>query len=91
MQTKPKTKRKRFDFEQTKAAATSGNRAVRKQVFTEYFEQFGEFPTYFFDNERGIHPQLGETISDLLADPETPKKMREGIEQLQRRLPDDVR
>lgn len=86
MQTEKK-KRKRFDFAKTKALATSPLRAVRKQAFIEYYEDFAEFPSFFFDNERGIDPVLYETVQDLIKDPETPKAMRKALDELLMRLP----
>lgn len=82
-----KTKRKKFDFERTKATATSDDRSVRKQVFIEYFEDFEEFPSYLFDNEREIDKRLFDTMQDLLKDPKTSKAMRKGVDELLRRLP----
>ena len=80
-------KRKRFDFERAKALATSADREVRKQLFIEYFEDYSEFPSYFFDNERKIDAKLFETMQDLLKDPLTSKEMHNGIEDLLERLP----
>lgn len=79
-------KRKRFDFAATKAAATSDDRTVRKTIFLEYFEDFATFPSYLFDNEAGIDAKLKETMQDLLKDPETPKKVRAGVDELLQRF-----
>lgn len=80
-------KREKFDFETMKAAATHGDRAVRKQAFIEYFERFSEFPSYLFDNEQKIDDVLYETMQDLLKDPATTKEMQKGITALLDRLP----
>ena len=80
-------KRKRFDFERAKQLATSSDREVRKDFFLEYFEDFSEYPSYFFDNERIIDPILAETMRDILKDPRATKEMRAGVEQLLDRLP----
>ena len=80
-------KRERFDFETMKAAAANKNPATRKQAFIEYFERFGEFPSYLFDNEQKIDERLYETMQDLLKDPETTKEMHKGITALLERLP----
>lgn len=79
--------REKFDYEKMRAAATNADAAVRKQIFVEYFERFAEFPSYLFDNEHAIDGRLRETINDLLADPESTKEMRKGIELLLLRLP----
>ena len=80
-------KKPKFDFEELKAAATSGNRQTRKKVFAEYFEQFEEFPSYLFDNTDKIDERLSETIQDLTNDPDTSKTMHKGIATLMQRLP----
>lgn len=80
-------KRKRFDYERTKAEGTSPKREVRKKLFLDYFNDFKELPSFLFDNEAGIDPQLMETIQDLLDDPGTTKEMRDGIDALLRRMP----
>jgi len=80
-------KAERYNFERMKAAATSTDPAVRKAMFLEYFERFNEFPSFLFDNERAIDPMLDATVRELLADPETSKPIRLGLEQLLRRLP----
>ena len=80
-------KKPRFDFEELKAAATSLNAKIRKNVFVEYFERFEEFPSYLFDNTNGIDERLAETIRDLQSDPETSKTMQKGIATLMQRLP----
>jgi len=82
-----KTRRKRFDFEQTKLAATSDDPVVRKKMFKEYFEDFSEFPSYLFDNAAAIDPKLLATMLDLRNDPETSKEMQNGIDMLLERLP----
>ena len=80
-------RRKRFDFEQTKALATSNDAEIRKETFIGYFKEFGEFPSYFFDNEMTIDKRLFDTMQHLLVDAETTKEMRTGVEDLLRRLP----
>lgn len=77
----------KFNFEDMKAAATSPDPAVRKKVFTEYFERFEEFPSYLFDSTHSIDPQLYQTIQDIQKDPATTKSMHKGIETLMQRLP----
>jgi len=77
----------KFNFEKMKEAATHEDSAIRKQSFIEYFERFGEFPSYLFDNEDYIDGRLKRTINDLLEDPETAKDIRTGIEKLLQRLP----
>lgn len=81
------TKPGKFNFEELKAAATSLNAKIRKNVFVEYFERFEEFPSYLFDNTNGIDSRLEETIKDLQNDPETSKTMHKGIATLMQRLP----
>lgn len=80
-------KRKKFDYQEMKEAATHKNPETRKKAFTEYFERFGEFPSYLFENEPKMDPQLHETMQDLLKDPETSKDMQKGITTLLDRLP----
>ncbi|HTR19173.1 MAG TPA: hypothetical protein VMH91_04340 [Candidatus Paceibacterota bacterium] len=80
-------KRQKFDFEQMKQAATHKDPSVRKKVFIEYFERFGEFPSYLFDNEVKVHEQLSETMRDILKDADVTEAMRKGVEALLRRLP----
>ena len=80
-------KKSRFNFEELKEGATSTDRERRKNIFIEYFERFQEFPSYFFDNERGVDARLSETIKDLSADPEVDESMRKGIKALMARLP----
>ena len=80
-------KKPRFDFEELKAAATSVNAKIRKNVFVEYFERFEEFPSYLFDNQQKIDERLLKTMQDLLKDAETTKEMHKGIEALLERLP----
>ena len=82
-----KPKREKFDFEKMKSMATHKDAAIRKQTFIAYFEQFGEFPSYLFDNERQIDEVLKATVNDILADAETSKEMRKGIDSLLLRLP----
>jgi len=79
-------KRSKFDYEAMKGAATHKNPATRKEAFTEYFERFGEFPSYLFENEPKIDQQLFDTMQDLLKDPETSKEMQKGITALLDRL-----
>jgi hypothetical protein len=86
----PKTKtgqRKKFDFAAFKEVATHPSRATRKAAFVEYFEDFHEFPSYLFDNERIIHKDLWDTMQDILKDPATPKDMKKGVDELLSRLP----
>ena len=80
-------KKPKFNFEELKAAATSVNAKIRKNVFVEYFERFEEFPSYLFDNTNGVDEKLAETIRDLQNDPETSKIMQKGIATLMQRLP----
>ena len=82
-----KQKQEKFDFEKMRLAATHQDPAVRKRIFIDYFERFEEFPSYLFDNNVKIDERLSRTIQDLLSDPETPTKMRKGIEVLKSRLP----
>jgi len=77
----------KYNFEKMKAAATSDNPSVRKAIFFEYFERFGEFPSYLFENEEKIDSRLQKTIDDLRKDPNTTKEMQKGIEVLLNRLP----
>lgn len=81
------TKQSKFNYEALKSAATSPERAVRKEMFIEYFERFEEFPSYLFDNSDAIDARLRETIDDLNNDPETSKVMRRGLDALLQRLP----
>ena len=85
------TKRAKFDFESMKEKATHKDAGVRKQIFIEYFEQFQEFPSYLFDNEKNMDAVLYETVQDLLKDPETTKVMRDGVDALMLRLPAPAR
>lgn len=82
-----KAKREKFDFEKMKLAATHKDAVVRKKIFIEYFERFGEFPSYLFDNEVKVNEQLSETMADILKDPETTEAMRKGVQALLQRLP----
>lgn len=77
----------KFDYEAMKAAAAHKDAAVRKQAFIEYFLRFREFPSYLFDNESKIDPNLYETMQDLIKDRETTEEMRIGIHALLNRLP----
>lgn len=70
-----------------KAAASSNDRAHRKQAFIEYFERFNEFPSYLFDNTAKIDDRLLETMQDLMKDTEISKDMLKGIDALMERLP----
>ncbi len=85
MQKTPKPPK--FNFEDMKAEATSPDPAVRKRVFTEYFERFEEFPSYLFDNTHHVDELLLQTIRDLSKDPATSKNMQRGIVALLQRLP----
>ena len=80
-------KEQKFDFESMKFGAANPNPAVRKLAFLEYFERFGELPSYLFDTMPEVDPRLLQTIDDLLKDPETSRAVRQGIETLIRRLP----
>jgi len=82
-----KPKAEKFDFEKMKLAATHEDNLVRKQTFIEYFERFAEFPSYLFDNEGCVDNRLRRTIDDLLADPDTTRELRNGLDLLLRRLP----
>jgi hypothetical protein len=82
-------KQPKFNFAEMKAEATSPDPAVRKKMFTEYFERFEEFPSYLFDNTHSIDPQLHQTIQDISKDPATTKNMHKGIEALRQRLPSE--
>ncbi len=82
-----KKKREKFDFEEMKIAATDKDPLVRKKTFIEYFERFAEFPSYLFDNERQMDPQLRETIDEILKDKETSSQVRAGVASLLLRLP----
>jgi len=77
----------KFNFEDMKAGATNADPGVRKDVFIRYFEQFGEFPSYLFDNENGIDDLLSQTIEDLKKDPTITVAMKKGIDILLGRLP----
>jgi len=70
-----------------KARAISTDSEVRKNVFIEYFDRFGEFPSYLFDNEKGIDGLLSQTIEDLQKDPAITIAMKKGIDLLLGRLP----
>ena len=85
----PKEKVAKFNFEEMKAAATSTDPKIRKRIFTEYFERFGEFPSYLFDNENGLDEQLSKTIEELKNDPETTDAMQKGLVLLLSRLPSE--
>ena len=82
-----KEKKAKFNYEAMKAEAGSKDPAIRKQAFIEYFERFGEFPSFLFDNERKIDASLYETMQDLINDKETSQEMRIGIDALLNRLP----
>ena len=83
----PAVKRKKFDYEAFRARATHADRAVRKVAFIEYFEQFHEYPSYFFDNEREIDENLWQTAQDILKDVKMTKEARNGVDLLLNRLP----
>jgi hypothetical protein len=85
-QVKKAAKGPKFSFEELRIAATSLDASVRKKVFQEYFEMFGEFPSYLYDNSNGIDSRLSETIADLKNDPETSEKMQKGLGVLLQRL-----
>ena len=70
-----------------RSGATSDNPVIRKKMFVEYFDRFSEFPSYLFDNNSAIDPQLLETIQDLEKDLDTSEKMHKGITELLSRLP----
>ena len=80
-------KAEKFDFEKMRIAATHQDRSTRKKSFVEYFARFEEFPSYLFDNTHEVDDRLRTTIEDLLADPETSKELRKGLDMLRQRLP----
>jgi hypothetical protein len=82
-----KEKQPKFNFADLKAGATSQNPTIRKKTFQEYFEKFQEFPSYLFDNSKGIDSVLSETIQDLEKDPGTTEAMQKGIALLRERVP----
>ncbi len=69
-----------------KLAAMSDDPAIRKEVFFEYFERFGEFPSFLFDTEQGVDARLIETMTDLKSDLTVSDAMRKGIERLMERV-----
>ncbi len=77
----------KYNFEEMKAAATSEDPAVRKTVFSDYFERFNEFPSFLFDNEHGIDERLQRTIQDLKNDPAATDAIKKGVARLVERLP----
>ena len=81
------TKPAKYNFEKMKSAATSDNPSIRKAVFLEYFERFGEFPSYLFENEGAVDARLQRTIDDLRKDPTTTTAIQKGIDALLLRLP----
>jgi hypothetical protein len=81
------TKLGKFNFEAMKAGAESSDPAIRKQAFTEYFERFNEFPSFLFNNEKGIDASLYATMQDLINDIDTSPEMRRGVDALLTRLP----
>lgn len=83
-------KKQKFSFSELKAAATSANPSIRKKVFEEYFEMFGEFPSYLFDNTEKIDETLAETIRDIQNDPNTHESIKKGIAMLLHRLPSNA-
>lgn len=80
-------KPKKFDYEEMRAAATSEKPEVRKAAFLEYYERFGEFPSYLFDNKDTVDPLLHATIQELLNDPESSKTLLKALDMLIMRLP----
>jgi len=80
-------KQPKFNFEKLKAEATSPNLEIRVRSFKAYFEQFQEFPSFLFDNERRIDDVLLQTIKALEKDSEMSKPMQQGLEALLNRLP----
>lgn len=80
-------KLEKFDFEKMKAAAASDNPVIRKRVFFEYFERFGEFPSYLFENEGKIDSRLQRTIDDLRKDPGITKEMQKGDRSITEQTP----
>ncbi len=80
-------KKSKFSFEEMKAAATSNDAVTRKNVFIEYFERFGEFPSYLFDNDPEVDSRLAQTIEDLKKSPEATEAMQKGLKVLLSRLP----
>ena len=79
MRKEPKEKKAKFNFEEMRAAATSENSETRKNIFIEYFDRFGEFPSYLFDNESGIDSRLSQTIEDLRKDPDIKESLKKGL------------
>lgn len=80
-------KKEKFDFQKMKIAATSDDPAVRKAEFIRYFERFGEFPSFLFDNEQSLDPRLAATMSDLSVDTDSSKTLLDGVSALLGRLP----
>lgn len=83
-------KKQKFSFAELKAAATSANPSIRKKVFEEYFEMFGEFPSYLFDNTEKIDSLLAQTIADIQNDPNAHDSVKKGITLLLHRLPSNA-
>lgn len=77
----------KFNFEAMKAGAENSDPAIRKQAFIEYFERFNEFPSFLFNNENGIDPNLFETMQEIMGDLDTSPEMRRGVDALLGRLP----
>lgn len=80
-------KKEKFNFEKMKAGALSDDPTVRKAEFIEYFERFNEFPSFLFDNEKGIDPRLAATMRDLSEDAQASKELLDGLKALTFRLP----
>lgn len=77
----------KFNFEKLKAEATSPDISIRVRSFKAYFEQFHEFPSYLFDNERTIDETLLQTIKALEKDSEISDAMKKALPLLLNRLP----
>lgn len=77
----------KFNFEKLKAEATHPAIGVRMRAFSTYFEQFGEIPSYLFDNEREVDPMLLETVSALKKSESTSASLLKALDLLLNRLP----
>ena len=80
-------KPEKYDFEKMKVSATSDRPEVRKAAFLEYYERFGEFPSYLFDNEKSVDLRLSATIQALLKDPDSSRTLLRDLDALLMRLP----
>lgn len=77
----------KYSFADMKIAAMSDDAVVRKKEFCDYFERFGEFPSFLFDTDAGVDQRLLDTISDLKSDPLVSDDIKRGIARLVERLP----